>query len=57
MIDPTRYQDYQLVAEELFRDGAITSIELVAILAQLEIDRRTAEQAAYDAAREDRFFQ
>ena len=52
----TRYQDYQLIAEELFRDGAITSIELVAILAQLEIDRRTAEQAAYDAAREDRFF-
>jgi hypothetical protein len=47
----TTDQKYQ-IAEELFRAGAIDSIELVAILAQLEMDRRTAERAAYAAEAE-----
>jgi outer membrane protein TolC len=47
----TTEQKYQ-IAEELFRAGAITSIELVAILARLEMDRREAERAAYAAEAE-----
>jgi hypothetical protein len=41
----TTDQKYQ-IAEELFRAGAIDHIELIAILAQLEMDRRTAERSA-----------
>jgi hypothetical protein len=47
-MNSTTDKEYE-AAEKAFRSGEIGAAELVAILIQLEMDRREAERAAYAA--------